>query len=128
MFYCDQMLQFQVAVSDPTQHNMVDAEAPYHRWYRLSFHNEGGVSRVDIAGNEYYLYGEGTSWAAQLGLETYCYEGESASQGLAGNLGILIALIAFSSWPGSLDDVLMCDKAWDRYRWNGHPYQHGSKL
>ena len=128
VFYSDQMLQFRATVSDPTLHNIAEAEPPYHRWYRLSFHNEPGVSRVDIAGRDNFIHGTGATWVAPLGLENYCYPNTStsANHGLAGNLGILIALIAFSCSPESLDNVLMYHRAWDSYMWRGHPYPSGS--
>ena len=130
VFYCDQMLPFHVGVCDPTRHNMAELEQPYHRWYPLSFHNNPGISRVDIAGTDYYLPGAGTTWVTPLGLDNYCYAnnlGTPTPQGLAGNLGILIALIAFSCEPEHLDQVLTYHRAWDNYRWTDHPYQHGSK-
>ena len=129
VFYCDQLLNFQAAVCDPSMENMATAEEPYHRWYRLTFENEAGVSRVDVAGSELYLPRAGPRWAHQLGLDPYCDSSSDASalRGLAGDLAIIIALIAFSCRPGELDQILVHDRAWHHYSWRGHHRHHGSK-
>lgn len=111
---------------------METAEDPYHRWYRLTFENAEGVSRVDVAGLEIQLPRSGPGWAGwahQLGLDPYRNSNSDASalRGLAGDLAIVIALIAFSCRPGQLDQILVRDRAWHHYAWRGHHCHHGSK-
>lgn len=128
VFYCDQWLQFQAALIDPSRYDMETAEPPFHRWYRLTFHHDAGISRVDIAGLEVTLAGTGAHWITPLGLDSYCTNASSvASQGLAGDLSILIALIAFSCKSSDLQQVLLIDKAWNHNHWRGHNHRHGSK-
>lgn len=128
VFYCDQWLHFQVAVIDPSRHNMATAEDHLHRWYRLTFHHDAGISRVDIAGPEVTLSGTAAHWASPLGLDPYCPNSDTvASRGLAGDISILIALIAFSCSSDDLQQVLLNDEAWHHNNWRGHNYHHGSK-
>jgi hypothetical protein len=109
---------------------------PDNRWYPLNFRHDRGLSRIDTVGDEQSLASYGGRWVDQLGLAAYNYpdpdpEAEitppdpPASEGLAGNLSILIALIAFSCRNHDLDTVLLTDRAWRRRQWRGHNRQHG---
>jgi hypothetical protein len=99
-----------------------------HRWYRIMFHHDAGISRVDIAGPEVTLAGTGAHWVSPLGLNSYCPNSDTmASRGLAGDISILITLIAFSCSSGDLQQVLLNNKVWHYNRWKGHNYHHGSK-
>lgn len=123
--YCDPWLQFRAVPYDASSYDV--ESTGYPRWHCLSFTHYEGISRVGIAGTAQYLAGGGQDWINQLGLSTYCNDNDnSQSQGLTGDLGILIALIAFSCRANDLDKILMSDKAWHRYRWSGHNRRHGS--
>jgi hypothetical protein len=127
VFYCDQLLNFRATACDPTLQNM--AETPDNRWHRLMFENGAGFSRVDIGGQDMYLPATGPPWLGQLGLTRYC-EAESdllPLQSLAGDLAIILALIALSCRQSDLDQILVRERVWHRYRWRGHNHRHGSK-
>lgn len=129
VFYCNPWSQFQAAVGDASAMDMATANVPNDRWYPLSFHHDGGISRVDVGGSEQYLAGTGGNWVTPLGLNSYHrnHPDLPAAEGLAGDLAILIALIAFSCEPRDFDRMLLYDRPWHSYRWIGHHRRPGRK-
>jgi len=130
MFYCNPFYQFFVADGDASTRDMPNAPVPLDRWYPINFRHHGTISRVDFAGDQPYLAGNGPEFIRQLGLNSYRnQENEApASGGLAGNLAILIALIAFSCGGSrDLERILLDDRAWRRYEWRGHRRPAGRK-
>lgn len=113
LFYCDRFLHFRASLCDPTIRDMITAPQPFHRWYRLTFENDRGTSRVDVAASEEYLPNRRPSWISKLGLDSYCDESCETPEleCLAGNLAIIIGLIAFSCRPGDLGKVLAEERA-----------------
>lgn len=125
--YCGQFLHFLASTTDASFYDIEDAQFPPHRWCPLSFDHSGGVSNVNIFAGEEYLAGQGRPWIAQLGLNGYCDEWDTeVAQGLTGDFGILIALIASSCRAYDLDGILTVDRAWHQHRWRGHSRDHGS--
>lgn len=114
-----------VASGDATTRNLADT-TPEDRWYAINFHHEDSFSWVDYVANQ-SLAGNDRSFIAQLGLDAYQNLEEDApkSSGLAGNLAMLIGLVAFSCKRRDLDTVLVSDRAWRGYRWYGHHRSHG---
>lgn len=129
MFWCNNWTQFVAAPGDASMRDMAssDASAALDRWWPLNFFHDGSLSRIDIPGDEVVLAGTG-SWIHRLGLDSYSNRDASDSGGLAGNLALVIALIAFSCEARALDTVLREDRAWRHRRWRGHHHRNGSKL
>jgi hypothetical protein len=127
MFYCDPFNQFLIADGDASTRDIETAPWPGDRWYTVNFRHEDGLSRVDFAADEQCLAGNGATFIDDLGLSSYQSQDSAAppSRGLAGNLAILIALVAFSCRSSHLRDALIRDRAWHRYRWNGHTHPSG---
>jgi hypothetical protein len=126
-FYSNPFDQFLVADGDASTRDMPTAQWPQDRWYPVTFHHQQNLTRVDFAGDQQYLAGNGPDFIQQFGLGSYQNQDHSppASGGLAGNLAILIALIAFSCRTQDLHTVLIEDRAWRNYRWRGHNRRHG---
>jgi len=121
---------------DASAMDIEEAEFPHNRWYPLQFYHDVGLSRIDISGDQPLLASPGGGWINQLGLGSYNYQESDSqvqssvpppSEGLAGNLAILIALIAFSCGSRDLDNILLNDRAWRRYQWRGHNRQNGRR-
>jgi hypothetical protein len=128
MFYCNPWAQFMTATGDASTRHMALSADPGNRWWPLTFRHHGALSRVEEVGEEQYLAGTGASFIADFGLGAYNNQHAPASGGLAGNLAILVALIAFSCEPDQLDNVLIHDRAWRRHRWRGHGRPDGREL
>ncbi|PVH77892.1 hypothetical protein DL98DRAFT_517042 [Cadophora sp. DSE1049] len=127
MFWCNPFYHFMVATGDATTRDIADT-VPEDTWYAINFHHEDTLSRLDYVGDQ-YLAGKDRSFIAQLGLGAYQQQDEDApkSGGIAGNLAMLIGLVAFSCKRRDLDQVLVGDRAWHGYRWHGHGRSHGRK-
>lgn len=127
MFYSNPWDQFLATHGDASTRDIANAPVPDNRWYTLSFHNYYSLSRVDIAGPEPYLAGNGSRFIDQLGIRSWCNPNQDAppADGLAGNLALLIALIAFSCRSDRLDTVLR--HSWSNYGWRSHTHNHGRK-
>ncbi|KAK0123984.1 hypothetical protein ONS95_008972 [Cadophora gregata] len=127
MVWCNPFYQFMVAAGDATTRNIADT-VPGDTWYAINFHHEDALSRLDYVGNQ-YLAGNDRSFIRQLGLSAYENPDEDAprSSGLAGNLAMLIGLVAFSCKRRDLDRVLLTERAWRGNRWHGHNHSHGRK-
>lgn len=125
MFWCNPFYQFMVASGDATTRD-IDLTGPEDTWYAINFHHEEGLSRIDYVANQ-YLAGNDRGFIAALGLNSYRNSEEDApkSSGLAGNLAMLIGLVAFSCKRRELDAVLVGDQAWRGYRWHGHNRSSG---
>jgi hypothetical protein len=130
MFYCNPWNQFVVTEGDVRLRNMEGSPAPQDRWYPLGFHHMDTVSYLDFAGEHLCLAGNRAGFIHRLGLDTYQNREENAPRagGLAGNLAMLIALIAFSCRSRDLDAVLIEDRAWRHQEWRGHNRHDGRKL
>ncbi|TVY73453.1 hypothetical protein LSUE1_G007726, partial [Lachnellula suecica] len=125
MFYCNPFDHFLAAQGDVSMRDMATAPFPNDRWYTFNFHHdEYALSRLDLGGAEPYLAGNGPRFIEQLGIGSWRNPDTDApiSGGLAGNLALLIALIAFSCRSQNLDNVLRT--SWQNYQWRGH--NHGS--
>ncbi|CZR56496.1 uncharacterized protein PAC_06384 [Phialocephala subalpina] len=125
MFYCSDFTQFLVATGDASMRHMDEAEDPHNRWWPLTFRHDGSLSQVEEVGQEQNLAGTGP-WVNALGLRSYRNRRTSASSGgLAGNVAVIIGLIAFSCKSEDLRTVLLTDRAWHRGRWRGHSREDG---
>jgi hypothetical protein len=129
MFYCNPFNQFVVTDGDVRFRDLPSSPAPQDRWYPLCFHHLDKVSYLDFAGEYTYLAGNRAGFIRGLGLDSYKNQEDNAprARGLAGNLAMLIGLIAFSCRTGDLDRVLIDDKAWRYHEWRGHDRRHGRK-
>jgi hypothetical protein len=129
MFYCNPFNQFVVTEGDVRFRNLPGSPAPQDRWYPLCFHHLDTVSYLDFAGEYTYLAGNRSGFIRRLGLESYQNQEDNAPRagGLAGNLAMLVGLIAFSCRTRDLDRVLIQDKAWRHHQWRGHERRHGRK-
>ncbi|KUJ17560.1 uncharacterized protein LY89DRAFT_668872 [Mollisia scopiformis] len=119
MFWCNNFTQFLVATGDASRRHMEQSIDPHNRWWPLTFRHESTLSRVEEVGQEGRLAGSGT-WINALGLTSYRNRHTVPAGGLAGNLAIMIGLIAFSCESTDLDTVLLTDRAWRRGRWHDH--------
>ena len=130
MFYCNPWTQFVVTDGDVISRNVADGLPPQDRWYPLGFHHLGTVSYLDFAAEHLVLAGNRAGFIERLGLESYQNRDEHPPRagGLAGNLAMLIALIAFSCRRRDLDAVLINDRAWRNHEWRGHHRPDGRKF
>jgi hypothetical protein len=128
MFYCNPWDQFLVADGDASTRDIETSDSPGDLWHPLDFRHDKGLSRLDFV-SEPRLAGNGGAFIDHLGLASYERVDSDAppSRGLAGNLAILIGLVAFSCRSRDLHNVLIRDRAWHRYRWNGHSRSSGSE-
>lgn len=135
-FFCNSWHHFQTFQGDASGCDIERMPFPGNRWYPLTFRHERGLSRIDYVGEEQSLAAYGGGWVDELGLTAYNYTGPDPevdvappppppSEGLAGNLSILIALIAFSCRNRDLDAVLLHDRAWRRRQWRNHGRPNG---
>lgn len=116
-----------VATGDASLRDMDQSVEPNNRWWPLTFRHEGSLSRVSESGDEPRLAGTG-GWINGLGLSAYRHRHTTPAGGLAGNLAIVIGLIAFSCESTDLNTVLLNDRAWRRGgRWHGHSRENGRK-
>jgi len=124
MFYCQPFDCFLATEGDPSMRDMETSDFPHNQWHTLNFEHHGTLSRLDLFGSERHLAGNGQRFIEQLGLTHWSNPdpGAPVSGGLAGNLALLIALVAFSCRPQHLSDVLQ--NSWREYSWRGH--NHGS--
>ncbi|TVY34526.1 hypothetical protein LOCC1_G007809 [Lachnellula occidentalis] len=123
MFYCNPFDQFLAAEGDASDKDMADAPCPSNLWLRLYFRHQSALSRLDLGGSEPYLAGK--TWSInQLGLNFWYNPNKRAplSSGLAGNLALLIALVAFSCRYNRLDTILQT--SWRDHAWQPHHYSH----
>ena len=112
---------------------MPEHEPPLDGWYPLHF--EYGpytdtVSYLDLAGEHNCLVGSGADFIHQLGLQSYSNRQDNAptAGGLAGNLAMLIGLIAFSCRTQDLETVLIDRQAWHHLAWTDHRRRDGRKF
>lgn len=126
IFWCNNFFQFMVATGDASARHMDESPDPQNRWWPLTFRHEGSLSRVEEIGQESRLAGSGP-WINSLGLSSYRNRKTCPAGGLAGNLAIVIGLIAFSCESEDLHDVLLRDRAWRGARWHGHNRGDGRK-
>lgn len=129
MFHCNPFDQFLVAEGDASTRDIETAPWPGDRWFPVNFRHDGGLSRVDFTA-EQFLAGNGAAFIDDLGLISYQSQDPDAppSGGLAGNLAILIALVAFSCRSTHLRDILVGhNRAWHLYQWAGHNHSSGRR-
>jgi hypothetical protein len=127
IFWCNSFEQFQTANGTANTRDMEESDHPDNRWWPLTFRHDGALSRVEESSQDGGLAGTRREWIGQLGLNAYNNYGAPRSTGLAGQLPIVIALIAFSCRARDLNRVLITDQAWGGYRWAGHHRPDGSK-
>ena len=132
MCYCNPFYQFVVADGDASVGGWVDpaVNEPQIRWCPISYRHHDAVSYLDFAGEHDYMAGREARHIHPLGLDSYQNRDTNAprSGGLAGNLAMLVGLVAFSCRGRDLERVLVDDRAWYRYNWAGHRRGNGSEL
>jgi hypothetical protein len=130
MFYCNPSTQFLVTDGDVRSRDIAGRSPPQDRWYPLEFHHFGTISCLDFAGEHPVLAGNTAGFIERLGLDSYKNREEHAPRagGLAGNIAMLIALIAFSCRRQDLDAVLIDERAWRNHVWRGHNRPDGRKF
>jgi len=149
VFFCNQFNNFMTTPGDASARNIVDAD-PEESWHPLTFLHEtcedGYISQVEHGGDQQYLAAPGGSLVNQLLPQAYDYphipetydyqqgDGDQGyecppnSKGLAGNLAILIALVAFSCRNSrDLRGALTADHAWHNRRWDPHNRPSGRR-
>ncbi|ESZ98584.1 hypothetical protein SBOR_1034 [Sclerotinia borealis F-4128] len=125
LFWCNEFTQFQMMEVDASTLDVATSDFPNNRWYPLTFLYDGALSRVSAALEEQYLAGRDGAWVGQLGLQSYRHRRNRPTNGLAGNLGTIVALVAFSCHDDrSLYNVLINHMAWRR-QWRPHTAEHG---
>lgn len=129
VFYANPFMKFRTSPGDASARSLYEYG---EIWHHLRFHHtEENISIVDHAGAEDYLAGSNARcpWRKQLIPQAYECQIESAgeSQGLAGNLPILIALVAFSCSAAELHNVLTRDESWRNRNWVRHDRRTGSE-
>lgn len=129
MFYSNPFHQFLVAKDDATKRELATDECPEDRWLTLQFHHEDTLSVLDYAADP-DLAGHEASFIRSLGLTSYENQEPDAPKagGLAGNLAMLIGLVAFSCKRRDLTQVLIDDRAWRGHRWRGHNRSSGREF
>lgn len=128
MFWCNPFYQFLAATGDASTRDIASTESE-DKWHAINFHHEETLSRIDYAGDQ-YLAGNRAGFISQLGLTSYENQHDDApvAGGLAGDLAMLIGLVAFSCKRRELSQILINDRAWRNYQWIGHRRSSGSKL
>lgn len=122
MFFCNH-LHLLTADGDASAPEFDDD--PLHRWLALAFRHNGAISQILEGEQQPGLVGSRREWITALGLEPYAdHDSQITSAGLAGNLALILALIAMSCRRGDLDRGL---RAWRDYQWRGHGRPHGSR-
>ncbi|PMD37411.1 hypothetical protein L207DRAFT_432780 [Hyaloscypha variabilis F] len=131
MFYCNPFYQFCVTEGDASQRNMPDCPAPQNRWYPLGFeygdNTDNTVSYLEIVAEHNCLAGNRAGFIHRLGLDSYSNPEDNAplAGGLAGNLAMLVALIAFTCGTQDLETVLIRDRSWHHLSWREHGQHDG---
>lgn len=131
VFWCNGWAQFMLATGDASTRDVATSDHPHNRWWPLTFRHDDtplALSRVEELGEEQYLAGSGRQFIADFGLGAYTPRDAPRSGGLAGNLAIIIALIAFSCQAARLDTVLLEHRAWRGRRWHSHGRSDGRKF
>ncbi|THV50001.1 hypothetical protein BGAL_0169g00120 [Botrytis galanthina] len=127
LFWCNEFTQFQMMEADATTIDIATSDFPYNRWYPLTFRYEGTLSRVSASVEEQYLAGRDGAWIAQLGLQAYRNRRNRRTEGLAGNLATIVALVAFSCTDDdTLYNVLINNRAW-RGQLRVYDAEHGRR-
>jgi len=122
--------EFIVTDGDASQRNMPEQHPPRDGWYPLRFDYVNTISYLNLEGDHNCVTGNGARFIHGLGLESYADREDNAprARGLAGNLAMLIGLIAFSCRTQDLDAVLIDDRAWRHHKWTDHSRLDGRKL
>ncbi|PQE24184.1 hypothetical protein CJF31_00002416 [Rutstroemia sp. NJR-2017a BVV2] len=129
LFWCNDFTQFLMLETDATTQDIETAEHPHNRWYPLTFHNTGRVSRVAAAGDQ-YLAGNRAWWIDRLGLEAYrSLERHTpvAVSGLGGRIATIFALVAFSCRDADELYTILTSHDWCRGLRNHHRAHHGRR-
>ncbi|TGO70782.1 hypothetical protein BELL_0666g00030 [Botrytis elliptica] len=127
LFWCNEFTQFQMMEADATTIDIATSDFPYNRWYPLTFRYERTLSRVSASVEEQYLAGRDGAWIAQLGLQAYRNRRNRPTEGLAGNLATIVALVAFSCTDDdTLYNVLINNLAW-RGQLRVYDAEHGRR-
>ncbi|KAG9236535.1 hypothetical protein BJ875DRAFT_222616 [Amylocarpus encephaloides] len=126
VFYCNRFDLFFTARGDASARDIVNGP-PEDAWHPLTFHHCNRISQVDHVGAHEHLYVREADWINQLLPNSYRREtATSHSGGLAGNLAILISLVAFScANDDDLYYVLVNDQSWAGHQWRRHNGQSG---
>lgn len=133
MMFCGNFLKFMAARGDVTARDIVRMEDD---WWPLMFdHHANYVSYLRTAGQHKQLAAPGHSeWLKSLLPKAYDYDVDNRegraipkSGGLAGDLPLIIGLVAFSCSPGKLDSVLREAKSWRGDRWIKHAFPRDRK-
>jgi hypothetical protein len=127
LFWCNPFVQFRIAMGDASTYDIATSAPPHNRWWPLSFRHDGAISRVDI-GKEMLLTTEDSAWVTDFQLTSHANHNAEKNMGiagLAGDLPILVGLIAFTCQEKDFDYTLLIDRAWHGYKWRGHARDHG---
>jgi hypothetical protein len=125
LIWCNNFTQFLSVPGDASSVDVANTEAFGNRWWPPTFSYNGTLSRVTVSASEQYLASRRSAWIIALGLESYVSRRATQYGGLAGDLALVIGLVAFSCRCRDLDRILRQDRAWDRFRWRGHSREHG---
>ncbi|CAD6449849.1 26083eac-cb91-4279-aedc-91a5ad3fd6eb [Sclerotinia trifoliorum] len=125
LFWCNEFTQFQMMEADATTIDIATSDFPNNRWYPLTFQHDGSLSRVSASLEEQYLAGREGAWIDQLGLQAYRHHRNRPTNGLAGNLATIVALLAFSCTDDHMLYSALVNYATWRRQWGNHDAQHG---
>lgn len=92
-----------------------------HRWHLMSFQSPDstGVSRIAEAGGSQVVAGRGPTWAPSLVNGMFMnYGNRPQSQGLAGELPVIIGQMALTHTQGHTDQPFI-RQLWHRRKWGG---------
>lgn len=131
VFFQPRQDNFLVTNKDCTQH---DIEKEELGWCHIGFyHEEGGLSAVDICGTEFKLAApaNGSSWMPQILPEVYNYDSRGPVPkhysgppgGLCGKLALLIGMAAFSADVDRAEAVV--EKCFKLGKWLHHQRETG---
>lgn len=122
LFWCNPFDQFMAMPRDATGRDMDEDD----RWFPINFYHEGALSRLDYAANQ-CLAGAHARFIPALGLASYAHPADRApvAGSLAGDLALLLGLVAFACRWEDLDRVLVAERAWRDGEWRGHAHATG---
>ncbi|RYP06466.1 hypothetical protein DL765_009475 [Monosporascus sp. GIB2] len=114
LFDCGPFLPCIFANGDATVNALTD---PSFRYWALHFSHDGGVSRA-ASGPHKVVAGSHPSWLGTLVHTIYKNHMENApqSEGLGGELGLVLGLMALTQRPGYASRAF---RHWNNHRWTG---------
>jgi hypothetical protein len=102
---------------DAMSTNLADVMAPSDRYHAVHFEAFGGISYANNVGVK-HVASRNASWVGSLVPNAYRnIIADIPSQGLGGDLGIILGLMALTQRPGDTDDAFR--RYWNGNRWSG---------